>query len=119
VKGLESSHYVLVLVSYGRNWYMVPSPHLQHLLKKFGAGAMEDDWSKYGGDPGSHGLEKIVESPVSYVLVGIGASPAGSAAETISHPWSGNIPPGSRAPLETNIFFYKESFSGSYTLGQG
>jgi MAC/Perforin domain len=110
-----SSRYVLLLASYGRTWDMSPSPHLQRLLKKFGAGSTLDDWVG-NVDPGSETQPAlIVSSPVSYVLAGIGASAPGSAAEAMSHTWT---PLGAPAPLETSIFFYKQSFSGDYTLGR-
>jgi hypothetical protein len=113
--GLVKDGNVLVLVSFGMDNNMPPTNQVFGFLESSGAGDGIVNWINHC-DPGSQVGNDYswIAYPVNYVLVGMFNSGPSTGIEYFDSTFSSST---INASLE--IYFYRESYNGSYTLGLG
>ncbi|MFD1674179.1 MAC/perforin domain-containing protein [Alicyclobacillus fodiniaquatilis] len=106
---------VLVLASFGMDNDMPPTNAMFGFLESAGAGETVADWIN-NCDPGSQVGNNYswVSFPVVYVLVGMFNSGPGTGVE-----FFGNAHGDSQINANLEVFFYRESYNGKYTIGLG
>jgi len=102
---------ILVMASFGYTYNMTPTHRLVSLMDLAGAGPALEDWLDKA-DPGSVGgsSQFWTVGAVCYIQVGIFGDGPDTGLEIFK-----NDP--SEASAELDLYFYRQSFGGHYTLG--